>query len=146
MKELTMLERKFLNAYIENGGNATKAYQAAVPKERLEKLTKGSISVNGCNLLKSPKIIRAINDRMIELEKSSAIQFETKRLELWDMAKTWRESGDVRSGIAAVNEMNKMDGHHAAQSLHIRSEQFVFGQSMGLSSDPIEGELEPDDQ
>ncbi len=127
MSDLTNLERKFVSAYIENGCNGRKAYEVAgYKKNETQSLVDSAIH----RIVHKPQVTKAIQLRLEELDKSAAIRFETKRIELWDMAQTWRETGDVRAGVAAVNEMNKMDGHHAAQNLFVRSESYSFGQKM----------------
>ncbi len=137
MNELTVLERKFISAYIENGGNGRKAYLAAGYKNNNKQ---SYIDQLISRLVKKPQVVLELQKRLSELDKSAAISFESKRLELWDMAQTWRDTGDVRAGVAAVNEMNKMDGHHAAQNMLIRSEQFIFGQMMDVDANPADSD------
>ena len=146
-----MQERKFVNAYLENGGNASKAYLAA---EFPEKKTRNSLDVCACQLLKKPKIAIALKERLAELDRSSEIRIETKRLALWDIARDGMQTipladqpenqpvqkmVDSRTSVQAIHELNKMDGHHVGQNVYIRSEQFVFGQI--LQDEPIEGQL-----
>ncbi len=99
---------------------------------------------------------------MLELEQSSAIRLETKRNALWDIACDGMQtekrqiSGqsdriekmvDSRTSVAAINELNKMDGHHAGQNIYVRSEQFVFGQGFDQQAETkneeksVEGEI-----
>ncbi|MGI9277833.1 MAG: terminase small subunit [Endozoicomonas sp.] len=150
-KDLTVQERKFVNEYLENGGHASKAYVAA---KFPEKKTRNSLDVCACQLLKKPKIAMALEERLIELDRASEIRVETKRLALWDIAQdgmqkmpmevsenkpAMEKMVDSKTSVSAISELNKMDGHHAGQSLYIRSEQFVFGQS--FAGDVVEGEV-----
>lgn len=143
---LSIEERKFINIYIENGGNGTRAFIEAFSAK---KYTEKTCATSAHNILKKLEVKKAIEKRMLELEQSSAIRLETKRNALWDIACDGMQtekrqiSGqsdsiekmvDSRTSVSAINELNKMDGHHAGQNIYVRSEQFVFGQAFDQSS------------
>ena len=163
-KKLSIEERKFINIYLENGGNGTRAFIEAFDAK---KYTEKTCATSAHNILKKLEVKKAIEKRMLELERSSAIRLETKRNALWDIAQDGMQtqkqkiSGqsdkidkmiDSRTSVAAINELNKMDGHHAGQNIYVRSEQFVFGQAFdqqasqpGKEEKSVEGEVMEDE-
>ena len=74
---------------------------------------------------------------MYELAESGRIRIESKRLLLWEIAQ--KSSGrlapsgtdepfkpDYRAAVAALNELNRMDGHHKDPKLMLRPAGITF--------------------
>ena len=151
---LNIRQRKFVNAYLENGGNASKAYKDA----GYECSNRNVLDVNSCTLLRSPKIQTVMHKRQEEAVKSSEISLDRKRNALWDIAKdgmnksTGTEApveimNDSRASIAAISELNRMDGHHAATNSNINIQAVSFIQDIGIANNheqqekTVEGEI-----
>ncbi len=155
-KDLTAQERKFVNAYLENNGNSVEAYKTA--GYSINGRT-NSIEAMACQLLKRPKVATEVHKRLEIIDRASEIKIENKRLALWDIAQDGMQKiplevrekqaamgkmVDSRTSVAAINELNKMDGHHAASKIHLQGEIFSFDIGMAVESQegvPIEGEL-----
>ena len=74
---------------------------------------------------------------MEEVYRAGQIRIESKRLLLWEIAK--RASGMITTdetnvqnktaysaAVAAINELNRMDGHHRDPKLTLRASGFTF--------------------
>ena len=146
--KLSVQHRIFVNEYIANGGNATKAYEAA------GYAGKGG-EISGHQLLRKPKIQAAVIIRQEEVVRASEITLEKKRVALWSVAEdgmkqralgseqeTIREGmRDGRTSVAAISELNKMDGHHQINNSHVSFTSVTFNQGIADStSESIDGE------
>lgn len=121
-QQLTIRQSKFIDLYIETG-NAYQSYmQAGYTNNTNSRMV---TDVNACRLLKTDKIASAISQRINEHMKSSMVQFETKRLLLWEIAQESKLT-DPKAAIAAITELNRMDGHHADAKANTLPEHFVF--------------------
>jgi phage terminase small subunit len=114
---LTIKQRLFCKAYLANGYNATQAAITAGYSENCARQI-------GAELLSKPYIRAFIDQTMEKIEKKLDITFETKAELLWKCA--LRCSGDTEftdfiptSLISAVAELNKMQGHHAAEKKEV---------------------------
>ncbi len=159
---LNLRQRKFVNAYIANGGNAGKAYREAGYECANRQIT----DTMGCKLLRNAKIEVAVDNQLALMEKAAQISFERKVSWLADisedgMKKTTVTSDpestgrtvvldkmqDSRASIAAISELNRMQGHHAATNTNLNISQVSFNQNIGVPSDlgsdekPIDGEV-----
>lgn len=115
--ELTIKELRFCQHYVANGGNATKAYQAAGYSG-----TEASGAVRACKLLKKDKIVHKIKYLEQEALAAAQVTAEWKIKMLKQMAERCISGDGLNfecanpSGlVACVAELNKMQGHHAVQ-------------------------------
>ena len=160
---LNLRQRKFVNAYIANGGNASKAYREA----GYECADDQSMEALASRMIRNVKVITAIDKQLVLIEKAAQISFERKVSWLADisedgMKKTTVTSDpestgrtvvldkmqDSRASIAAISELNRMQGHHAATNTNLNISQVSFNQNIGVPSDlgsdeekPIDGEV-----
>ena len=125
-QQLTIRQAKFVDLYIETG-NAYQAYRQAgyTSNENRRNCT----DVKASQLIRKPKVASAIACRLEEHCKSSMIRFETKRLALWGIAQECKLT-DPKAAIAAIHELNRMDGHHIDSKVKALPEHFVFDQEI----------------
>jgi phage terminase small subunit len=135
--KLTAKQEAFAVAYCTNGGNASEAYRSAYDAKKMKP---GSVSVNASQLLKSTKVAL----RVEELQAKAKEIAETKLNITFEQKQGWLKSvierslqheqardregnpmGDFRFNasavISAINELNKMDGDHAANKVDMAS-------------------------
>lgn len=125
--ELTIRQSRFVDLYIETG-NAYQSYRQAGYNNNPDK--RSSTDVNASQLLRKPKVASAIACRLEKHCKSSMVRFETKRLALWQTAKESKDT-DPKAAVAAIAELNQMDGHHA-DSRFRSTESFTFDAEIPL--------------
>jgi hypothetical protein len=105
--ELTAFEGFFVEAYILNGGNATRAYRTARGGGPLS-VKDSTCAVEGCRLLRLPKIRAALEARRQE-------RFRALRME---PTKRWRSS---RCGRAPTSPRPTMSAAGCCRSISRRS-------------------------
>ena len=125
-KPLTIRQARFIDLYIETG-NAYQSYCKA--GYACNSSNRYVADVNACRLLKTDKIATAIAKRLNEHTKASAVRFETKRLLLWKIAQESKLT-DPKAAVAAIHELNRMDGHHVDSKVKALPEHFVFDQEI----------------
>jgi len=104
-KKLSVIERKFVNAFINNSGNATLAYQQANPS-----VTGGSARVLGSRLLTRVDVRGAI-ERRLDKDGDSPSSDRQKILDrLLRLADKSEEVGQFGSSVNAVREYGKISG------------------------------------
>ena len=110
---LNQRQAAFVEAYLHNGGNAKMAYAKAYPDANC-----ATQEVNGHKLLSTTKVQRVICQRRTEILDASTITLEKKRLALWSIAadsmlpdETGKGMKDPSAAVAAIAELNRMDGH-----------------------------------
>jgi len=114
-QELTGQEIAFCEAYLNNGMKDGK--KAALEANYGPKGAAGAASV----LLKKPLIREYIQKRRNGLVRQMQSTFDNKVKKLWRVAEVAipeEEDLDIRQakiGIDAIVELNKMQGHHAAE-------------------------------
>ena len=135
-------KQRFIDYYIELGDAG-----AAYAKAGFVANTQNSRDAGACRLLRSVK--NEVAERMDEISKAGRIRIESKRVLLWEIAQ--KASGrlkpvsegdepfqpDYRAAIAAVNELNRMDGHHSDKKIRIQDERFTFDAEI-LPPEPAE--------
>lgn len=117
-----------------------------------------------CRLLKNEKVERAVNKALEIQNKAAQITYESKVVWLGDITEDGMQkvspsdqSGspsstksmiDSRASIAAISELNRMQGHHAATKANISIQTVSFSQVIGNTDDldshvekPVEGEI-----
>lgn len=158
---LNIRQRRFVNAYIANGGNASKAYKEAGYECSSDEVSDSM----ACRLINNPKVEFAVNEELLLAEKEARVSFRRKVTWLGDIAEDGMkkakvisdpESGrvveidkmqDSRSSIAAIAELNRMQGHHAAINTNLNIQSVSFSHNIGnpddLGSDekPVQGEV-----
>jgi phage terminase small subunit len=108
---LTELERKFVNLYVMNNFTANEAVTIC-----------GYNTQTAYNLLKRNDIMEAITKITKEIDLRHAISFDYKIQKLkhiielcaGDAVDSFKEA-DTRTAIAAIAELNKMQGHYAVE-------------------------------
>ena len=121
-EKLTTRQAKFVDLYIETG-NAYQSYCRA--GYACNSSNRYVADVNACRLLKTAKVAAAVSDRLEEHCKSSMVRFETKRLALWKIAQECHET-DPKAAVAAIAELNRMDGHYADSKVKPLATGFTF--------------------
>lgn len=112
MGALTTKQDAFVKAYLLNGGNATQAAITAGYSEN----SAGSI---GEENLRKPAIKKALEKHQKKSQERYIISAEKKKKWLEDIIETSLQADDSgkidgRTAIAAIAELNKMDGDLAA--------------------------------
>lgn len=143
--ELTTKQDAFVKEYILNGGNGT---QAAISAGYSENCAQEIASEN----LSKPLIIKALEGHREALEEEFSISAGTKLGWLKEIVQRSMQHEQVMDkdgptgeykfagsdAIRAINEINKMDGGHAAEKKDITSK----GESLNaLSDDQIDARL-----
>ena len=121
MQHLTIRQLKFIDLYIESGN----AYQSYIKAGYNQYSTRNAVDVSVGKLVRKPHIQAAINHRRLEIESSQRIRLESKRSLLWEIANECRQA-DPKAAVAALNELNRMDGHHIDAKVRAPSTPFVF--------------------
>ena len=67
MDKLTLKQEKFVQEYLSNGGNATKAYKTAYDAD---KMSEACMNVNACKLLKNDKIALTLANYKQEVKET----------------------------------------------------------------------------
>ncbi len=127
---MNLKQQRFVDYYIESGDSGS-AYE----KAGYHFTTKNSRDVCACKLLRKAKTI--VSERMSEISEAGKIRIESKRVLLWEIAQ--KASGKINSGssdvlfvpdykaaIAAISELNRMDGHHQESKIRITDDSFIF--------------------
>jgi len=128
-KHLTLKQQGFINHYLANGGNGVQAAKEAGYKGKYDTLNQVAIE----NLQK-PIIKKEIDKERKKLKKITNATSENKRKMLWEAANrsmcdpifnedgenTGRSKFDNSGVVRAINELNKMDGDHAAEKREIK--------------------------
>ena len=119
-KPLTEKQEKFCREFIKTG-NATEAYKLSYSTKNTSDKT---INENACRLKKDSKIAARIEQLQSEVKKVFEISVEEKKKILQKVieesfkahydAQGNAKPLDVKAAIAAVSELNRMDGDHAA--------------------------------
>lgn len=111
--ELTEKQLRFCYEYMSNGNNAMQAAMAVGD-------SKESAQKNSWTYLKNPLIKSFIGDKLKKMEKELDITFEWKLKKLKHVVQVSipdesqvLEEIDARAGVAAIAEMNKMQGHYS---------------------------------
>ncbi len=121
IRTLSIRQARFVDLYVETG-NAYQSYRQAGYTNNSN--SRFVTDTNASRLLKTDKVSKAVASRLEEHCKSSMVRFETKRLALWQIAKECSAT-DPKAAVAAIAELNKMDGHHA-DSRFRPTEDFSF--------------------
>lgn len=144
--ELTTKQDAFVKEYILNGGNGT---QAAISAGYSENCAQEIASEN----LSKPLIIKALEGHREALEEEFSISAGTKLGWLKEIVQRSMQHEQVMDkdgptgeykfaggdAIRAINEINKMDGGHAAEKKDITSK----GQSINaLSDEEVDAKLQ----
>lgn len=128
---LSLKQQRFVDYYIESG-NASQSYAKAGYIAK----TKNTRDVSAHKLLRNPKLLPEIDRRRKEVYEAGLIRIESKRTLLWEIA--CKASGkikpcgedpfipDYKAAIAAINELNRMDGHHSSKKVQITDDRFTF--------------------
>ena len=128
---MNVKQQRFVDYYIESG-NASESYKKAGYSFN----NRNTLDVSACQLLSKPKIETEVSRRRDEIVSASAIRIESKRVLLWEIAQ--KASGrmktdgdelfvpDYKAAIAAINELNRMDGHHQDKKIRITDDRFTF--------------------
>jgi len=131
--KLTAKQEAFAVAYCTNGGNASEAYRSAYDAKKMKPET---VFSNASRLLKNSKVIARVEELQAKAkevaEKKLNITFEQKQEWLKSVIERSLQHeqardndgnpmGDFRFNasavISAINELNKMDGDHAASKV-----------------------------
>jgi len=122
-KALTHKQQLFINHYLANGGNGTQAAKSAGYKGSYKTLNQVAM-----DNLEKPIIKKELDKERNRLKKITNATTENKRKMLWEAANRsmndpiFNEEGkntgiskfDNSGVVRAINELNKMDGDHAA--------------------------------
>lgn len=92
---------KFIDAYIENGGNAVKAYLSAYPK-----CSKRSAYQCGSELLRKPDILLELNNRL----QSQRVTDELITAGLLEIATEYRGAKTIMAAVKSFEILAKMRG------------------------------------
>lgn len=112
VKQLTDLQQGFAIAYVRNGGNA---YQAAIDAGYNEAHAKQ----HSYSLLEIPLIQERINTIVQHKDSETLADYQWKIYKLKRVVEkfipddTELSAYDVRTGLQAIAELNKMMGHYA---------------------------------
>jgi len=114
-REITPREIKFCYSYLSNGGNG---YKAAIDVGHSQASARG----NSHKYLKSPAVKRFMSKQLQKIEDELGADF------MWKIQKLKRaielcmpdyeenhKNCNMTALISAINEMNRMQGHHAAE-------------------------------
>lgn len=128
---MNVKQQKFVDYYIESG-NAAQSYKRAGYSSK----NRHTLDVAAGQALRNIEVSEAIVQRRNEIVEASAIRIESKRVLLWQIAQ--KASGrlkddsdevfqpDYKAAIAAINELNRMDGHHKDKNIRITDDRFTF--------------------
>lgn len=92
---------KFVDAYIENGGNATKAYMSAYPN-----CSKRAARSCGSDLLAKPDILLELDNRL----KSQRVTDEFISAGLFEIATEYRGAKTIMAAVKSYEILAKMRG------------------------------------
>ncbi len=129
---MNLKQQRFVDYFIESG-NAALAYR----KAGYEAKTRDAADVSASQIVRNLQVSSEIARRRKEIADAGAIRIESKRVMLWDIAN--KASGKIRpeneneefvpdykAAIAAINELNRMDGHHQDKKIRITDDRFTF--------------------
>lgn len=113
---VTIKQRKFVTNYIQNGLNGAKAIRdAGYETDAVNSTTLA------CQTLKHPAVKKLVEKEVRRLEKDFGLTFDYKIKKLKKILDNTIPDDDCatpehyRVGISAISELNKMQGHHAAE-------------------------------
>lgn len=99
----------FTKIYPRNGCRATEAAIQAGYKPKNAKII-------AYKNLQKPRIRKLVEQEMEKVKKRIEISFDDKLEKLWEVVETCLNDKQYsKSVISAISELNKMQGHHAAQ-------------------------------
>lgn len=113
-KYLSEQERKFCISYLTNGQVMQKAALAAGYSEQYA-------LKNSFRLLQKPDVKDYIEKRLEQMDKELGVTFEWKVKKLKNVVDRAIPDDEIESdlaatvGISAIQELNKMQGHHSAE-------------------------------
>ena len=118
---ITEKQKRFVELYLANGLNATKAYIEAGYSNR-----NGRADTNASNCLKKPDVVKYLEELQSEVKEEIGRTKEDLLNRLWDIALTSKSEGN---SIKASETINKMNGWNASEKkdIKITSEQPLFG-------------------
>ncbi|WP_420588275.1 terminase small subunit [Bacterioplanoides sp.] len=128
---MTPRQLRFIDNYIKTG-NASQSYVDAGYTASTETTKRAS----SCQMLAKTNVRMEVLRRMKEIADAGMVRIESKRVLLWEIAQ--KASGkikpdddsqfqpDYKAAIAAINELNRMDGHHSDSKIRIKDDRFTF--------------------
>ena len=106
--------QRFIENYLTNGRNGTKAYMAVYPDANAE-----SANVNSTKLLTNANIRLYLEQEENKITEKFQITRESMANLLLDCIEDCKEASDRKNLIAAVNTLNKMFGINAPEKQEI---------------------------
>ncbi len=128
---MNIKQQRFVDYYIETG-NAAESYK----KAGYEAKSRHALDVSAGQILRNREVAPELVRRRQEIVSAGAVRIESKRVLLWEIAQ--KASGrmksegdelfipDYKAAIAAINELNRMDGHHQDKKIRITDDRFTF--------------------
>ena len=108
---LTSREKKFIEAYTDNGGNATRAAEAA----GYSATNKASLSAQGSRTLKSVKVAAYLRACVRDECSKLGLTREKMLLDLNDLRVRARKGNNYKAELGAISAMIKMMGFEAPE-------------------------------
>lgn len=108
---MTEKQLRFVEYFIQNGGNGSAAARAA--GYRGNSATLAAVAHENLN---KPDIRDAVARRRSEFRAQMTVTIEAKRQRLWAIANECKQS-DPMAAIRAIIELNRMDGDYQGGSL-----------------------------
>lgn len=115
MRELTAKEEAFIEAYLGDDDcrfNATKSVLRAGYAEK-------NAHVTGSIIIKKPRIVAKINERIAKAEKQVIATYAEKIRLSWNLLMKCYESEDAPNFVKLLQELNKMQGHYSPEKIAI---------------------------
>ena len=122
MEELTNKKhQRFIEEYLINGRNGTKAYMSVYPDSKEE-----SASVNATRLLGNVKIRLYLDAQEKKITEKFQITRESMANLLLSCIKDCKEAGDRKNLISAVTTLNKMYGLNSADKVELEAKGIII--------------------
>lgn len=149
--KLTPKQEMFCLTYLETG-NASAAYRSAY---NIAKMKSGTVNRKAKELLDNGKITARLDELRKPVIEKSLITFEAKRKKLWEIVEVCgatvfigdeendqllKKIVEPRAAIAAIGELNKMDGDLAAIKQDITIEKVDRNEQLVLARKRVEAQ------
>jgi len=111
-RKLTFKQELFAKAYVATKGNGIKSYKRA--GYACENMADTAIGSEASDLLRHPVVSQKIEDLREEMHYRLGVDEESLLIIGKELLDSANDTDEIRGGVAALNELNKMLGRHKA--------------------------------
>ena len=130
-KKLTSKEEHFVQAYFQVF-SAAKAYRIAYDTSAKDEV----VWVNAHRVMHKPHIVKRMAEVRGEVKERFIVDIVDKRMRLWQVATD--ETTSSCTVVAAISELNKMDGDHALVKTNVIQNQAESFSSLSATRKMLE--------